>query len=600
VRNMLDLAEAMDIIPSSSSEATTAFLQVNPGDPAFKFHSQKILDIIKKLKDDFTAERTQATTAWTQTSDAYTAEKTSLEGTISSKKASVQSLIGEIAGLQGDIATARMALQSAKDTLREDSTYLAELTTRCEDQGQAWDQRTKARHGEIQALNKALAIMSSTDVAGNAQAAASKRAALAATKQSVAPASQKAAAVAVAVKAPEAAKVVVKTPETAKVEVEVKKAELITRAQSIALAKKALSFLQVGKSQKAQDKAMATLRTEGARLNSDMLTKLSNEFLADPFVKIKKLIQGLIERLLEEAKNEATKKGMCDTELGKAKHARDARFSDITSEDANLAELQAALDTLDAEIAQLTLDLEGDVNAGPKDVATLQGLILNLANVTAERNTEKAQNEKAIKEAKEGFVAVGKALVTLQEYYATAAKAKGAAFVQLSADDDASPLDANAADQSGSGFGKKSYKGNTGSTQAILGLLEVIKTDFDRSDKKTTADEHTAHRAFITFSQTSKADIKSKQTKKSLDIQDKTTTESAIATGITDLTTASALCDVALKTLEDLQAACVDSGMSYADRVAKREAEMSALKTAVCQLDNDGKEAECTNNVWTR
>jgi len=437
VRNMLDLAEAMDIIPSSSSEATTAFLQVDPKDPAFKFHSQKILDIIKKLKDDFTAERTQATNSWTQTSDAYTAEKKSLEGTIKDKKASVSDLIGTIAGLKGDIATAKMALQSAKDTLREDSKYLAELTTRCQDQGQAWDQRTKARHGEIQALNKALAILSSKDVAGNAQAAASKRAALAAMKQSVAPAPKKAAAVAVAVKAPEAAKVVVKTPETAQVEPEreterwaefarvakesiassvVIKPELITRAQSIALAKKALSFLQVGKSQKAQDKAMATLRTEGARLNSDMLTKLANEFLADPFVKIKKLIQGLIERLLEEAKNEATKKGMCDTELGKAKHARDARFSDITSEDANLAELQAALDTLDAEIAQLTLDLDGDANAGAKDVATRQGLILNLANVTAERNTEKAQNELAITEAKQGAVAVGKALVTLQEY----------------------------------------------------------------------------------------------------------------------------------------------------------------------------------------
>jgi len=418
VRNMLDLAEAMDIIPSSSSEATTAFLQVDPKDPAFKFHSQKILDIIKKLKDDFTAERTQATNSWTQTSDAYTAEKKSLEGTIKDKKASVSDLIGTIAGLKGDIATAKMALQSAKDTLREDSKYLAELTTRCQDQGQAWDQRTKARHGEIQALNKALAILSSKDVAGNAQAAASKRAALAAMKQSVAPAPKKAAAVAVAVKAPEAAKVVVKTPETAQVEPEreterwaefarvakesiassvVIKPELITRAQSIALAKKALSFLQVGKSQKAQDKAMATLRTEGARLNSDMLTKLANEFLADPFVKIKKLIQGLIERLLEEAKNEATKKGMCDTELGKAKHARDARFSDITSEDANLAELQAALDTLDAEIAQLTLDLDGDANAGAKDVATRQGLILNLANVTAERTRRRHRTRRQSK-----------------------------------------------------------------------------------------------------------------------------------------------------------------------------------------------------------
>jgi len=116
---------------------------------------------------------------------------------------------------------------------------------------------------------------------------------------------------------------------------------------------------------------------------------------------------------------------------------------------------------------------------------------------------------------------------------------------------------------------------------------------------KTTAAEHTAHRAFIKFSKTSKADIKSKQTKKSLDVQEKATTESAIETGILDLKSATNLCDTALKTIEDLQAACVDSGMSYTDRVAKREAEMAALKTAVCQLDNDGVESDCTNDVWT-
>jgi len=360
-----------------------------------------------------------------------------------------------------------------------------------------------------------------------------------------------------------------------------------------------LSFLQVGKSQKAQDKAAATLRTEGARLNSVMLTKLADQFLADPFIKIKKLIQGLIERLLEEAKNEATKKGMCDTELGKAKHARDARYSDIQSEDANLASLQSTLDKLNAEIAQLTLDLDGDANAGAKDIAGQQGLILNLANVTAERNTEKGQNEVAIVEAKQGAVAVAGAIKVLQDYYHEAAKAKGAAFVQLSADDSASPLDADSSDQSSSGFGSKSYKGNTGSTQAIFGLLEVIKSDFERSEKKTTEDEHTAHRAFIKFKQTSEADIKSKQTKKSLDNQDKLSTEGAITTGLSDLQTATSLCDTALRTLEDLQAACVDSGMSYADRVAKRDAEMTALKTAVCQLDNDGVESDCTNNEWT-
>ena len=33
--------------------------------------------------------------------------------------------------------------------------------------------------------------------------------------------------------------------------------------------------------------------------------------------------------------------------------------------------------------------------------------------------------------------------------------------------------------------------------------------------------------------------------------------------------------------------------MSYAERVAKREAEIEALKSALCMIDPEKKEAEC-------
>jgi hypothetical protein len=37
----------------------------------------------------------------------------------------------------------------------------------------------------------------------------------------------------------------------------------------------------------------------------------------------------------------------------------------------------------------------------------------------------------------------------------------------------------------------------------------------------------------------------------------------------------------------------LDSGVSYEERVQKREEEIDALKTALCQLDPEGVEAEC-------
>jgi len=61
-----------------------------------------------------------------------------------------------------------------------------------------------------------------------------------------------------------------------------------------------------------------------------------------------------------------------------------------------------------------------------------------------------------------------------------------------------------------------------------------------------------------------------------------------------DLRTAMDLLDSALRTLEDLKPTCIDTGMSYSERVAKREEEMKALTKALCILDTDSVETECS------
>merc|ERR1711998_465508 len=64
-----------------------------------------------------------------------------------------------------------------------------------------------------------------------------------------------------------------------------------------------------------QWKALSFLKMRGSQINSKILTQLAAVSGADPFKKVKKLIQDLIVRLMEEANEEAEHKGWCDTEL---------------------------------------------------------------------------------------------------------------------------------------------------------------------------------------------------------------------------------------------------------------------------------------------
>merc|ERR1719336_257700 len=112
-------------------------------------------------------------------------------------------------------------------------------------------------------------------------------------------------------------------------------------------------------------------------------------------------------------------------------------------------------------------------------------------------------------------------------------------------------------------------------------MLEVIKTDFERTIRRTTAEEDQAHEEFVDFERTTLSDISGKQTKFDLDKQDLKTNKATTKSKMADLQTATDLVDQALKAIEALKPTCIDTGMSYKDRVAKREEEIKALEKAL-------------------
>merc|ERR1712022_102126 len=124
-------------------------------------------------------------------------------------------------------------------------------------------------------------------------------------------------------------------------------------------------------------------------------------------------------------------------------------------------------------------------------------------------------------------------------------------------------------------------------------MLKVIHSDFIRTIEKTSASEKEAAAAHVKFTRESKTFLSGANTELKNKENVVTTMKHSIKSGMEDLRTNQGMMDAAVKTLEDLQQPCVDTGMSYEERKKKREDEIDALKTALCQLDPEKKEAEC-------
>merc|ERR1711861_29951 len=112
--------------------------------------------------------------------------------------------------------------------------------------------------------------------------------------------------------------------------------------------------------------------------------------------KVKKLIQDLIVRLMEEANEEAEHKGWCDTELAANEATRKEKTQQVET-------LHAEIDQLEASIAKLTEEISNLTAA----VAELDAAI---AKSTKEREEEKATNEATLKDAKAAQTAVAQAV----------------------------------------------------------------------------------------------------------------------------------------------------------------------------------------------
>jgi len=325
------------------------------------------------------------------------------------------------------------------------------------------------------------------------------------------------------------------------------------------------SMVQIGKSfaqlravnsgDENQQRVAQFLQEKGQELGSRILSALAVRVQADPFAKVKKMIKDLIVRLMEEANEEAEHKGWCDTELSTNEQTRKEKTSAVESLHANIDELEASIAKLTEDIAELT-----------KAVSELDAA---MAKATSLRNEEKTKNTETISDSQEAQTAVAQALTVLKEFYAKAAEST--AFAQTKDPE----------------IFEDEYKGMQSSGGGVVGMLEVIESDFARLEADTKAAEASAQKEYDEFMTDSQVD----KTEKATTIEHKTAKkqdeEQALTQNRADLEGTQKELDAALAYFDKLKPSCVDAGVSYEDRVARRKEEIESLQEALKILNGE-------------
>jgi len=311
-----------------------------------------------------------------------------------------------------------------------------------------------------------------------------------------------------------------------------------------------------------QAAAASYLSLQGRKLSSRMLAAVATRVSFDPFVKVRTMIRQMIQKLEEEGNAEADHKAWCDNELKTNAATRDDKTTLVEQLTAQVQEMTAKSTTLKADISDLS-----------SQMAETQAAVQKATEI---RTAEKIKNAQTVKEADEAVVAVQRALTVLQEFYAKAAKAT--AFTQR--------MQQAIHQEPPKALDTKPYTGQ-GGEGGILGMLEVILSDFERLLMETTQDEAAADAEYTKFAADSKADTETKDRSVRHKTDENMYLEVDLGETKKDLKMEHKELDAAGAYFEKLKPDCLEEGTSYADRVARRQEEIQSLNEALKILIGD-------------
>lgn len=536
-----------DRLPAKAKSIVVALLgtAVEKADPmdyaapeanAYEFQSGGIVDLLKKLLAEFTAKLGQCQKEEMNSKHAYDMVIADLTDSIENSEKEIEAKTIDKEQKATKAAQNKKQLAATLTDKAENEKLLKSTQTECAEKKLSFAEKQKLRTEELAAIAKAIEILSSDEVSGNAE-------------------------------------------------------KYLALTQS----RKSTSLVQGGgRNQGIRHQIHDFLAEEGRRKHSKGLQLLAEQISADPFAKVKKLIDDMITRLLEEAEEDAKHEGFCDKEMGKSKITRNKLTEDIDGLDAAIEEGKATIQKLADDTATLAQEVED--------------LTKSMTEATDLRKSEKETNKVTVKDAQAAQKAVAAATAVLKDFYEKAATATALVQaktpdprqwglktgVKMGTDEWTALANPNFKGKVDTGhkedmqtFGE-SYDGQQDEAQyGILALLEVVASDFANLEADTTAAEEASQKAYEDFMAESKKNKSVKEKKIEMNTSDKAAAEAKLQEDIADLKSTQDELLAAERYYKKLVPQCIDQGMTWDERVKARESEIASLKQALEILSQD-------------
>lgn len=517
----------------------------------YSFQSGGIVQTLKDLETQFTAERESLKVNWETTSAACASTQASKKTASEETGDAITRTKGLYSTTQGDLAKGKAALQAARKALKEDRAFLNDLNSNCGARSGDFAQRSKNRAGEIEAIQAALKVMKDQveDLAA-----------------SVAESSLLSTRTDVSVQLPSFGSFIQQKAHNDA------KQHAVTKMNSAEAEMNAAALAQASTFLSKAGSDLNSLRLSGLALRMEQTTASGT----DPLQFVKEMTEKMLNDLQTAATAATTKKGLCETQKMKTSKERSRRSREAMSLDKKMK----ALDITRQELIE-TIDLQSS------SISKMEG---ELGAVIKLRANESSQNLATIRDAKKGSDAVADAIGALQNFYNKAARRanmydEAAAFLQQGS---------HAAKEDPSAGFEGSYAGKQDKALGVVTLLETIRDDFKTTAKETQEEENDAADKFTKLKSESKVSIAGKRTSMTMNKEDLESTINELSAGKESLTSTVGLLDTALTTLEDLNKECAASELTYEQLKAKRENDINMLKQAMCILDTQHVDPSCS------